>query len=51
MAIDPLSFVRQHGVVLESAKGHVPNLADAVVGVAIGGSWWKHRRRRTFFGP
>lgn len=49
MAIDPISFVRQHGVVLESAKGHVSNLADAVVGVAIRGNWWKHPEARNIF--
>lgn len=49
MAIDPISFVRQHGVVLESAKGHVPNLADAVVGGAIRGSWWKHPEAKNIF--
>ena len=30
MSIDAISFIREHGVVLESAKGPVPNLADAV---------------------
>ena len=49
MAIDPISFVRQHGVVLEGAKGHVPNLADAVVGVAVRGSWWKHPEAKNIF--
>lgn len=49
MAIDPISFVRQHGVALESAKGHVPSLADAVVGVAIRGNWWKHPEARNIF--
>ena len=49
MAIDPISFVRRHGVVLESAKGHVPNLADAVAGVAVRGSWWKHPEAKNIF--
>lgn len=39
-----LAFVRRHGVALESARGPVPNLADAVAGRPIAGSWWGHAR-------
>jgi hypothetical protein len=42
MGMDVIAFVRQHGVVLESAKGPVPNLADAVAGTPIRGNWWNH---------
>jgi hypothetical protein len=35
-------FVRRHGVVLESARGPVPNLAEAVAREPIRGSWWAH---------
>ena len=42
MNIDAISFVRQHGVVLESAKGPVPNLAQAVAKTPIHGNWWAH---------
>ena len=37
-----LAFVRRHGVVLESARGPVPSLAEAVAGERIRGSWWSH---------
>lgn len=37
-----LSFVRKHGVVLMSARGPVPNLAEAIVDEPIKGSWWAH---------
>ena len=37
-----LAFVRQHGVVLASAKGPAPRLTEAIVGEAIAGSWWAH---------
>jgi hypothetical protein len=37
-----LAFVRQHGIVLASAKGPVPRLTEAIVGEAIAGSWWAH---------
>jgi hypothetical protein len=44
-----LVFVRRHGVVLESARGPVPNLAEAVAGNAIRGSWWGHAKGREIF--
>ena len=37
-----LEFVRQHGIVLASAKGHVPRLIEAILGVPISGNWWTH---------
>jgi hypothetical protein len=39
---DPVAVVRRHGVLLESAKGPIPNLAELVVGEPIRGSWWAH---------
>jgi hypothetical protein len=41
---DALAFVREHGVVLASAKGPAPRLAEAIAGEAIRGSWWTHPR-------
>jgi hypothetical protein len=38
----PLIVVRKHGVMLESARGPVPNLAELVAGEPIRGSWWGH---------
>jgi hypothetical protein len=38
----PLEWVREHGVVLQSARGPVPNLAEQVAGEPIRGSWWAH---------
>jgi hypothetical protein len=46
---DAVGFVARHGVVLASAKGPVPNLADAVAGEPIRGSWWSHRRGSEIF--
>jgi len=46
---DPLEFVSRHGVVLASGKGAVPNLAEAVAGEAIRGSWWGHPRGKEIF--
>jgi len=44
-----LSFVRRQGVVLESAHGPVPNLAETVVGAPIRGSWWAHAKGKEIF--
>src|SRR5258706_13425904 len=41
-AEEALAFVRQHGVVLASAKGAAPRLTEAIVGEDIKGSWWAH---------
>lgn len=46
---DALAFVRDHGVVLASAKGSVPNLADHVAGEIVRGSWWGHREGKRIF--
>ena len=41
-AEEALTFVREHGVVLVSAKGTAPRLTEAIVGEPIKGSWWAH---------
>lgn len=45
-----LSFVREHGIVLVSAKGPVPRLTEAIVGEPIAGSWWGHPQGHRIFG-
>ena len=44
-----LAFVRKHGIVLASARGPVPSLAEAVAGEPIVGSWWAHPKGRAIF--
>src|ERR1043166_3668399 len=44
-----LKFVEQHGVVLASAKGPVPNLAEQIAGEPIVGSWWSHPKAQAIF--
>lgn len=39
---EALRFVEGHGIVLESARGKVPNLAQEIAGEPIRGSWWAH---------
>ena len=41
-AEEALTFVREHGVVLASAKGIAPRLTEAIIGEPIVGSWWAH---------
>jgi hypothetical protein len=45
-----IAFVRRHGIVLEGARGPVPNLAEAVVSRPIKGSWWGHPQGHQIFG-
>jgi hypothetical protein len=47
---EALAFVREHGVVLVSAKGKVPRLTEAIVGEPIKGSWWAHSQSHHIFG-
>ena len=37
-----LEWIREHGVVLQSARGPVPNVAQFIAGAPIPGSWWGH---------
>jgi hypothetical protein len=39
---ETLAWVKEHGVVLQSARGPVPNVAAFIAGEAIRGSWWGH---------
>jgi hypothetical protein len=38
-----LAWIGEHGVVLQSARGPVPNVAQFIAGEPIDGSWWGHR--------
>lgn len=44
-----IDFIRRHGVVLESAKGPEPSLAEHIAGQAISGSWWGHPKSKLIF--
>jgi hypothetical protein len=44
-----IAFVRAKGIVLESGRGPVPNLAEAIAGESIRGSWWAHAQGKTIF--
>jgi hypothetical protein len=42
-------FVRERGIVLESASGSLPSLAEAVAGEPIHGNWWTHPCAKEIF--
>jgi hypothetical protein len=44
-----VKFVEKHGVVLASARGPVPSVAEAVAGEPIVGSWWAHAKGHAIF--
>jgi hypothetical protein len=41
--------VDERGIVLESARGPVPSLAEAIAGQPVNGSWWSHARAGEIF--
>lgn len=47
--VEALAFVRQHGVVLASARGSAPRLTEAIIGEPINGSWWAHAQSHYIF--
>jgi hypothetical protein len=46
---EALQALRDAGVLLESAHGPVPNVAELVAGEEIRGSWWSHPHGRDIF--
>jgi hypothetical protein len=46
---EALAFVERHGIVLQAARGSLPNLAEAIAGGAIRGSWWGHPKGKEIF--
>jgi hypothetical protein len=46
---EALAFVKRHGIVLQAARGPVPNLEEAIVGGPVRGSWWGHPKGKEIF--
>jgi hypothetical protein len=44
-----MSFIRRRGLVLESARGEGPSLAEHIAGSPISGSWWSHTKGHEIF--
>jgi hypothetical protein len=48
-ASDVMAQLVERGVLLESARGPIPNVAELVAGEPITGSWWGHRSSHEIF--
>ena len=48
-AAEAIAFVREHGVVLASARGAVHRLTEVIVDGPIKGSWWAHPKSHHIF--
>src|SRR5438874_6623400 len=44
-----LAFVKENGIVLESARRAVPSLAEAIAGKPVRGNWWAHPKADIIF--
>ncbi len=49
MTADLGELLESHGVLLESAKGPIPSVAQLVAGEPITGSWWGHPASHEIF--
>jgi hypothetical protein len=47
--VDVMAALVEHGVLLQSARGPLPNVAELVAGEPIKGSWWGHREGHAIF--
>ena len=47
--MDVLAALVDHGMLLQSARGPLPNVAALVAGEPIKGSWWGHPRGHAIF--
>ena len=48
-AVELMEVLVEHGMLLESARGPLPNVAELVAGEPIEGSWWGHRCSQAIF--
>ena len=46
---EAISWVRDHGAVLEAAKGPIPRLTEWLTGEPVKGSWWTHSKSHEIF--
>ncbi len=49
-ASSALDFVKTRGIVLERARGPIPNLVETIAGERIRGSWWAHPKAHAIYG-
>ena len=46
---DVMTALIEHGMLLQSARGPIPNVAELVAGERIKGSWWGHPQGHAIF--
>jgi hypothetical protein len=49
MDVDAMAVLIEHGMLLQSARGPIPNAAELVAGERIKGSWWAHPKSHDIF--
>ena len=49
MDVDVMAVLIDHGMLLQSARGPIPNVAEIVAGERIKGSWWAHSKSHEIF--
>jgi hypothetical protein len=49
VTVDVLAVLKEHGMLLESARGPIPNVAELVAGSPIRGAWWGHPASQAIF--
>lgn len=49
MKRNPLGWIEEQGIALQSARGAVPSFAEWIAGEPIRGSWWAHSRSHEIF--
>ena len=49
MTVDVMAVLIEHGMLLQSARGPIPNVAELVAGERIKGSWWAHPKKNEIF--
>jgi hypothetical protein len=47
--VDVAALLVEQGMLLESARGPIPNVAELVAGEPIRGSWWAHHDSHAIF--
>ena len=47
--MEPMAVLFEQGMLLESARGPIPNVAELVAGEPIRGSWWGHPSSHDIF--
>ena len=46
---EALAFAEKRGIILESARGPVPSLAETIAGEPMRGGWWGHPKADSIF--